>query len=81
MILFLLVSLDFAPSRVTSQSLGFFLNMYVEDTLLNVFLAIAVDNLTNAQEFSEDEEAEEKARKKHKEEIKEMYAPKSPRPA
>ena len=55
--------------------------MSVEDTLLNVFLAIAVDNLTNAQEFSEDEEAEEKARKKHKEEIKEMYAPKSPRPA
>jgi len=49
-------------------------------TLLNVFLAIAVDNLTNAQEIGDDEEAEETARKKHKEEIKEKYAPKSPGP-
>ena len=48
----------------------------VLDTLLNVFLAIAVDNLTNAQELSEDEDQEEKERKKHKQEIKEKYAPK-----
>ena len=31
------------------------------DTLLNVFLAIAVDNLANAQELTAAEEAEEKA--------------------
>ena len=32
--------------------------MYI-DTLLNVFLAIAVDNLTNAEILTHDEEAEE----------------------
>ena len=31
------------------------------DTLLNVFLAIAVDNLTNAEILSQDEEDEQKA--------------------
>ena len=46
------------------------------DTLLNVFLAIAVDNLTNAQEIGDDEKAEEREREKHKQEIKEKYAPK-----
>lgn len=46
-------------------------------TLLNVFLAIAVDNLTNAQELGEDEKAAEKKREEHKKEIKEKYAPKS----
>ncbi|XP_047134676.1 voltage-dependent N-type calcium channel subunit alpha-1B isoform X1 [Hydra vulgaris] len=45
-------------------------------TLLNVFLAIAVDNLTNAQEISEDEASEEKARLQHNKEIKQKYAPK-----
>lgn len=33
------------------------------DTLLNVFLAIAVDNLTNAQEMTAAEEEEEVGRK------------------
>lgn len=33
------------------------------DTLLNVFLAIAVDNLTNAQEMTAAEEEEEEGRK------------------
>jgi len=33
-----------------------------KDTLLNVFLAIAVDNLANAQELSADEEDSEVAR-------------------
>eukprot|EP00111_Clytia_hemisphaerica_P002564 TCONS_00007303-protein len=46
-------------------------------TLLNVFLAIAVDNLTNAQEIGDDEKAEEREREKHKQEIKEKYAPKA----
>ena len=46
------------------------------DTLLNVFLAIAVDNLTNAQEIGDDEKAEQQEREKHKQEIKEKYAPK-----
>jgi len=32
------------------------------DTLLNVFLAIAVDNLANAQELTQREEEEEAAR-------------------
>jgi hypothetical protein len=40
------------------------------DTLLNVFLAIAVDNLANAQQLNEDEEAEEQAREDRKKEIK-----------
>ena len=31
------------------------------DTLLNVFLAIAVDNLANAQELTKDEEEEQAA--------------------
>jgi hypothetical protein len=35
-----------------------------------VFLAIAVDNLANAQQLSEDEEAEEQAREERKREIK-----------
>jgi hypothetical protein len=38
--------------------------------LLNVFLAIAVDNLANAQQLNEDEEAEEQAREDRKKEIK-----------
>ena len=46
------------------------------DTLLNVFLAIAVDNLTNAQLLGKDEEKEEEERQKHQQEIKEKYAPK-----
>eukprot|EP00795_Rhopilema_esculentum_P010830 gene10830-19646_t len=45
-------------------------------TLLNVFLAIAVDNLTNAQLLGKDEEKEEEERQKHQKEIKEKYAPK-----
>ncbi|XP_056009827.1 voltage-dependent calcium channel type A subunit alpha-1-like isoform X8 [Ostrea edulis] len=39
-------------------------------TLLNVFLAIAVDNLTNAQEMTAAEEEEEEGRKEHLEEVK-----------
>lgn len=34
---------------------------HILDTLLNVFLAIAVDNLANAQELTAAEEADEKA--------------------
>ncbi|KAF3702286.1 Voltage-dependent N-type calcium channel subunit alpha-1B Brain calcium channel III [Channa argus] len=36
----------------------------LEDTLLNVFLAIAVDNLANAQELTKDEEEQEEAANK-----------------
>ncbi|XP_052673838.1 voltage-dependent calcium channel type A subunit alpha-1-like isoform X25 [Crassostrea angulata] len=39
-------------------------------TLLNVFLAIAVDNLTNAQEMTAAEEEEEVGRKEHLEEVR-----------
>ena len=43
------------------------------DTLLNVFLAIAVDNLANAQQLSQDEEAEENAREERRREIVDQY--------
>jgi len=46
---------------------------YQPDTLLNVFLAIAVDNLANAQQLSQDEEAEENAREERKREIVDQY--------
>ena len=39
-------------------------------------MAIAVDNLTNAQLLGKDEEKEEEERQKHQKEIKEKYAPK-----
>ncbi|XP_068694848.1 voltage-dependent calcium channel type A subunit alpha-1-like isoform X3 [Montipora foliosa] len=42
-------------------------------TLLNVFLAIAVDNLANAQQLSQDEEAEETEREERKREILDQY--------
>lgn len=47
------------------------------DTLLNVFLAIAVDNLANAQQLSQDEEAEENAREERKREIVDQYRDRS----
>uniref|UniRef100_A0A673IB57 Voltage-dependent N-type calcium channel subunit alpha-1B n=1 Tax=Sinocyclocheilus rhinocerous TaxID=307959 RepID=A0A673IB57_9TELE len=40
------------------------LTLFGNYTLLNVFLAIAVDNLANAQELTKDEEEQEKAAKK-----------------
>ncbi|XP_073242529.1 voltage-dependent calcium channel type A subunit alpha-1-like [Porites lutea] len=46
-------------------------------TLLNVFLAIAVDNLANAQQLSQDEEAEENAREERKREIVDQYRDRS----
>lgn len=36
-------------------------SIMIVDTLLNVFLAIAVDNLANAQELTAAEEADERA--------------------
>lgn len=36
--------------------------LFVQDTLLNVFLAIAVDNLANAQELTAAERADEEAK-------------------
>jgi len=44
----------------------------VVDTLLNVFLAIAVDNLANAQELTAAEEADEKANELEEEESEDM---------
>ena len=41
-----------------TKSFYIFLNKANEDTLLNVFLAIAVDNLTNAEILTHDEEIE-----------------------
>ncbi|KAK2555559.1 Voltage-dependent calcium channel type A subunit alpha-1 [Acropora cervicornis] len=41
--------------------------------LLNVFLAIAVDNLANAQQLSQDEEAEETEREERKKNILDQY--------
>ncbi|GAB1285557.1 Voltage-dependent R-type calcium channel subunit alpha-1E [Apodemus speciosus] len=54
-----------------------------EDTLLNVFLAIAVDNLANAQELTKDEQEEEEAfNQKHAlqkaKEVSPMSAPNMP---
>ena len=43
------------------------------DVLLNVFLAIAVDNLANAQQLSQDEEAEETEREERKKNILDQY--------
>uniref|UniRef100_A0A915I6P9 Ion transport domain-containing protein n=1 Tax=Romanomermis culicivorax TaxID=13658 RepID=A0A915I6P9_ROMCU len=43
------------------------------DTLLNVFLAIAVDNLANAQELTAAEEADEQAQLERREEMFEEY--------
>ena len=45
--------------------------------LLNVFLAIAVDNLTEADLMGGDEDKEEEERQEHNAEVKEKYAPKS----
>ena len=47
------------------------------DTLLNVFLTIAVDNLANAQQVSQDEEAEENAREERRREIVDQYRDRS----
>lgn len=44
------------------------------DTLLNVFLAIAVDNLANAQILTEDEEKENEERKQKRELNKRKYS-------
>ena len=44
------------------------------DTLLNVFLAIAVDNLANAQILTEDEENEKLERQRKREENKQKYS-------
>ncbi|KAK3737051.1 hypothetical protein QZH41_016673, partial [Actinostola sp. cb2023] len=49
-------------------------------TLLNVFLAIAVDNLANAQILTEDEENEEKERVRKRAEMREMYSVKAETP-
>jgi hypothetical protein len=37
------------------------MSIFILDTLLNVFLAIAVDNLANAHELTKDEEEEQAA--------------------
>ena len=55
------------------EQFSFFTLLLFPDTLLNVFLAIAVDNLANAQQLNEDEEAEEQAREERKREIKEEF--------
>ena len=41
--------------------------------LLNVFLAIAVDNLTNVEENAIEEEKEEAERKKHMQDVRQKY--------
>ena len=53
-----------------------FLNNNTTDTLLNVFLAIAVDNLANAQILTEDEENEKLERQRKREENKKKYSQK-----
>ena len=50
-----------------------FLN-FSTDTLLNVFLAIAVDNLANAQILTEDEEMENQERLNKRELNKQKYS-------
>jgi len=46
---------------------------YCTDTLLNVFLAIAVDNLANAQILTEDEENEKRERELNRARNKQRY--------
>ncbi|CAB3996293.1 voltage-dependent N-type calcium channel subunit alpha-1B-like [Paramuricea clavata] len=61
------------PHSVTGLGVSLYFVLLVvlgNYTLLNVFLAIAVDNLANAQQLNEDEEAEEQAREDRKREIK-----------
>uniref|UniRef100_UPI00358ED82E voltage-dependent N-type calcium channel subunit alpha-1B-like n=1 Tax=Myxine glutinosa TaxID=7769 RepID=UPI00358ED82E len=48
-----------------------FLTLFGNYTLLNVFLAIAVDNLANAQELTKDEEEEEEKNKEKRKEVEE----------
>ena len=55
--------------------LASFLN-FTTDTLLNVFLAIAVDNLANAQILTEDEENENRERARNRELNKQKYSQK-----
>lgn len=44
-------------------------NITKKDTLLNVFLAIAVDNLANAQELTAEQEEAEALAKEQKEKV------------
>uniref|UniRef100_A0A2C9LKY1 Ion transport domain-containing protein n=1 Tax=Biomphalaria glabrata TaxID=6526 RepID=A0A2C9LKY1_BIOGL len=50
------------------------LTLFGSYTLLNVFLAIAVDNLANAQELTAAEEAQEKKEADRREEIEQQLA-------
>jgi hypothetical protein len=52
--------------RLIFNRFDFFFNCY-QDTLLNVFLAIAVDNLANAQEMTAQQEEAERIAKELKE--------------
>lgn len=52
-----------------------FLNLKCPDVILNVFLAIAVDNLTMTSDEEVDAAAEEAAAEAHMGEVKEKYAP------
>lgn len=58
------VMLAHATAKLEYLVLHFILHLIFPDTLLNVFLAIAVDNLANAQELdaAEEEEAEEESK-------------------
>lgn len=56
--------------------MAYFLNR-ASDTLLNVFLAIAVDNLANAQILTEDEELENQERLQRRELNKQIYSQKT----
>ena len=49
-----------------------------KDTLLNVFLAIAVDNLANAQVLTHDEEQEVKEAEEQKKIRNILYSPSTP---
>lgn len=60
--------------KITLKSTRFLNN--TTDTLLNVFLAIAVDNLANAQILTEDEENEKLERQRKREENKKKYSQK-----
>ncbi|XP_048587790.1 voltage-dependent P/Q-type calcium channel subunit alpha-1A isoform X2 [Nematostella vectensis] len=74
----------FDPNK-SAQALGaslYFVMLVVlgNYVLLNVFLAIAVDNLANAQQLSADEEEDEKEREERKQQIMAQFQDTKPSP-
>ena len=63
---------------IVKFSLTSYYTNIIKDTLLNVFLAIAVDNLANAQVLTHDEEQEMKEAEEQKKIRNILYSPSTP---